>query len=54
MKGTAAATAAFTIVPSYVLGQGAPSNKLNIAAVGVGGVVSIDVMLYRDGLLDRS
>jgi len=43
MKGTAAATAAFTIVPSYVLGQGAPSNKLNIAAVGIGGVGKVNI-----------
>jgi predicted dehydrogenase len=36
-----AAAATFTVVPSYVLGRGdnaAPSNKLNIAGVGVGGV----------------
>ena len=35
------AAAAFTVVPSYVLGRGnnvAPSNKLNITGVGVGGV----------------
>lgn len=37
MKGSVAAAAALTIVPSYVLGQGAPSNKLNIAAIGSGG-----------------
>ena len=39
--GAAAATAGFTIVPRHVLGgQGtpAPSDKLNIAAVGVGGM----------------
>ena len=38
---TAAATAGFTIVPSTVvsgMGHIAPSDKLNIAAVGVGGV----------------
>ncbi len=38
--GTAAAAAAFTIVPRHVLGgQGytAPSDKLNIACVGVNG-----------------
>ncbi len=38
--GAAAATAAFTIVPRHVLGghgQTAPSDKLNIAAVGTGG-----------------
>jgi len=39
IKGAAAATA-FTIVPRHVLGQGqtAPSDKLNIAGVGVGGM----------------
>ena len=38
---TAAATAAFTIVPSHVvsgLGHRAPSDKLNIAGIGVGGM----------------
>jgi len=40
LSGTAAA-AAFTIIPSYVLGQNGqtpPSEKLNIAGVGVGGM----------------
>ncbi|WP_149242186.1 Gfo/Idh/MocA family protein [Dyadobacter sp. 32] len=38
-KGTAAAVGSFFIVPRNVLGKGfvAPSDKLNIAAVGVGG-----------------
>jgi predicted dehydrogenase len=39
--GSAAAVAAFTIVPSYVLGRNGdtpPSEKLNIAGVGVGGM----------------
>ena len=36
--GTAASTAfAFKMVPSRVLGRNAPSNKLNIAVIGVGG-----------------
>jgi predicted dehydrogenase len=42
----AAAAAAFTIVPRHVLGgpgQTPPSQKLNIAAVGVGGMGSGDV-----------
>ena len=41
--GAAAATAAFTIVPSYVLGGAngkPPSEKLNIAGVGIGGMGS--------------
>ena len=35
----AATTAAFTIVPRHVLGQGQtpPSEKLNIAGIGIGG-----------------
>ncbi|MFC1561552.1 Gfo/Idh/MocA family protein [candidate division KSB1 bacterium] len=43
---TAAAAAAFTIVPRHVLGgpgQIAPSDKLNIACVGVGGKGSSDI-----------
>jgi len=39
--GSAAAVAAFTIVPSYVLGRNGdtpPSEKLNIAGIGVGGM----------------
>jgi len=41
MAGAAAATAGFTIVPRHVLGgqaTPAPSDKLNIAAVGIGGM----------------
>jgi predicted dehydrogenase len=41
LAGAAAATAGFTIVPRHVLGgqgQLAPSDKLNIAAVGIGGM----------------
>jgi len=41
LANAAAATAGFTIVPRHVLGgpgQTAPSDKLNIAAVGVGGM----------------
>ncbi len=40
LKSTAGAVAAFTIVPRHVLGgpgQRAPSDKLNIACIGVGG-----------------
>ena len=39
--GKAAAAAAFTIVPRYVLGGNgytAPSDKLNMACIGVGGM----------------
>jgi predicted dehydrogenase len=40
LKTTAAAAAGFTIVPRHVLGAGQtpPSDKLNIAGVGVGGM----------------
>ena len=38
IKGAAASAFAFHIVPAHVLGQNASSNKLNIAAVGVGGM----------------
>ncbi|MHC4628487.1 MAG: Gfo/Idh/MocA family protein, partial [Planctomycetota bacterium] len=44
--GAAAATAAFTVVPRHVLagsGQTAPSEKVNIAGVGVGGRGSGDI-----------
>jgi len=44
--GAAAATAAFTVVPRHVLagsGQAAPSEKVNIAGVGVGGRGSGDI-----------
>jgi len=37
MGGLAASAAAVTIVPAHVLGRDAPSNKLNIAAIGSGG-----------------
>ncbi|RPH89304.1 MAG: twin-arginine translocation signal domain-containing protein, partial [Calditrichaeota bacterium] len=38
LKASAAATFAFHYLPSRLLGRDAPSNKLNIAAVGVGGM----------------
>ena len=44
--GAAAATAAFTVVPRHVLGgrgQTAPSDKLNIAAIGAGGRAGGDI-----------
>ncbi len=44
--GAAAATAAFTVVPRHVLGgRGgtAPSDKLNVACIGVGGMGGSDV-----------
>jgi len=44
--GAAAATAAFTVVPRHVLGgrgRTAPSEKLNVACIGVGGMGGSDV-----------
>ena len=44
--GGAAAVAAFTVVPSHVLGgrgRIAPSEKLNIACIGVGGMAGSDI-----------
>jgi len=44
--GAAAATAAFTVVPRHVLGgrgRTAPSDKLNIAAIGAGGRAGGDI-----------
>jgi predicted dehydrogenase len=49
--GTAAAVAAFTVVPRHVLGgpgQTPPSEKLNIAGVGVGGQGGNDVSKFSD------
>lgn len=46
LGGSAIAAAAFTIVPSHVLGgpgKKAPSDKLNIACVGVGGKGKTDI-----------
>ena len=37
VKTSTAAAAAFSIIPSRVLGNQAPSNKINIAAIGAGG-----------------
>jgi len=45
--GGAAAAMAFTIVPSHVLAQ-PPSNKLNIAGVGIGGMGGSNVRACRD------
>ncbi len=45
LQGTAGAAAAFTIVPRCVLGQGTtpPSEKLNIAGIGAGGMGGGDI-----------
>src|SRR2546422_8954289 len=45
LGGSVAAAAAFTIVPRHVLGRGyrPPSDKLNVACIGVGGMGRNDV-----------
>ena len=45
LKTTAAAAAGFTIVPRHVLGAGmtAPSDRLNIAGIGVGGMGRVNL-----------
>jgi len=54
--GVAAATAAFTVVPRHVLGgrgRTAPSEKLNVACIGIGGMGASDVR-QMSGLETRS
>jgi predicted dehydrogenase len=49
--GTAAAAAAFTVVPRHVLGgvgQTPPSEKLNIAGVGIGGQGGHDINQFKN------
>lgn len=45
LKSTAAASAAFTIVPRHVLGRGftAPSDTIRLAAIGIGGKGDSDI-----------
>ena len=56
-SGTLAAIggAAFTIVPRHVLGKGfiAPSDKLNIAAVGCGGKADTNIQSSHNGGTDN-
>ncbi|MBC7748885.1 MAG: Gfo/Idh/MocA family oxidoreductase [Methylotenera sp.] len=57
IKTTAIAAAAFMIVPRHVLGRGfvAPSDRLSIASIGVGGQGKFDVsMLAKSGKADIS
>lgn len=52
IKSASLAAAAFTMVPRHVLGRGfvAPSDKLNIAAVGCGGKADVNIRLaYNNG-----
>ena len=51
--GTAAsAAAAFTVIPNYAMGSAlghrAPSDKLNIAVVGIGGMGNSNLRAVRD------
>ena len=43
IKTASVAPLAFSIVPSFVLGNSAPSTKLNIAAIGIGGMGSANL-----------
>ncbi|HRN58280.1 MAG TPA: gfo/Idh/MocA family oxidoreductase, partial [Agriterribacter sp.] len=45
IRNTALAASGFFIVPRYVLGKGytAPSDKLNIAGIGVGGKAEVNL-----------
>jgi hypothetical protein len=57
LQATTAGVAAFTIVPSYVLGGAknkAPSEKLNIAGVGVGGMGKGNLRAVCDPTADPS
>ena len=55
IKSASLAAAAFTIVPRHVLGRGfvAPSDKLNIAAVGCGGKADVNIRLAHNGGTDN-
>ena len=51
LQGAAGAVTAFTIVPRHVLGQGMtpPSEKLNIAGIGAGGMGGGDINSVSGG-----
>jgi hypothetical protein len=51
LQGAAGAVTAFTIVPRHVLGQGKtpPSEKLNIAGIGAGGMGGGDIDAVAGG-----
>ena len=50
--GTAASAAAFTVIPNYAMGSAlgykAPSDKLNIAVVGIGGMGNSNLRAVRE------
>src|SRR5690348_11006615 len=55
IKNTAIASAGFFIVPRFVLGKGytAPSDRLLVAGIGVGGKGESDIMnFYKSGKAD--
>lgn len=57
IKKTTVATAAFMIVPRHVLGRGfvAPSDRLSIASIGVGGKGKSDIAMFaKSGKADIS
>ena len=55
LKTGALAAGTFMIVPRHVLGKGfiAPSDKLNIAAVGCGGKADVNIRLAYNGGADN-
>ncbi|MHC4783912.1 MAG: Gfo/Idh/MocA family protein [Planctomycetota bacterium] len=56
LKSTTAGIGLFSIVPSYVLGQNGktpPSGKLNIAAIGVGGIGQSNLKVICKPLSER-
>ncbi len=55
IKQASLSAAAFTIVPRHVLGRGfiAPSDKLNIAAIGCGGKGEANIRLAHNGGTDN-
>jgi predicted dehydrogenase len=56
LKSTTASIGLFSIVPSYVLGQNGktpPSGKLNIAAIGVGGIGQSNLKVICKPLSER-
>lgn len=55
LKGGAVAAASFMIVPRHVLGKGfvAPSDKLNMAAIGCGGKARVNIKLAHNNGSDN-
>ena len=51
LETSAGAALAATVVPSQVLGENAPSNKLNIAAIGAGGRGRVNLQGVKDEIV---